>query len=443
MSRDGVIPGRGAFPPQELGQENDSPCLIRDPGLSLCDPRDDTFIDRRLTKAKQGIKIPAKRYQMFQKQTRFADMGKVKRTTNNIIDDALNKQTSFTRHGFHTRTRVAAAAQPTPLAHDENADTVTDTDTNVHWARAYWFPILCAIAIVLLIIWALFGNGCTRTPNVPEPTKNIITAAPANTAPVVTAPIPSFDMVRIEKDGHLVISGRYPGARSVSVIINKRIVTTERLNRDYEFVYAPKRAFAPGNYVIALVSTDGKTHSEQNVFVYVSEAGAENSMSLLMTPGTSTLLQSPVLVDGDLAVSKIDYLSNGRIVVEGTAIPRLRVTMSLDGKELGFARVSDHRNFGFGADVAPLTPGQDYKMNISLHDAAGNVVATVDHDFKMPEITHDGDAFYTVRRDDCLWFIARNYYGRGILYSMIVTRNHIKNPDLIFPKQVLSIPLEK
>ena len=57
-------------------------------------------------------------------------------------------------------------------------------------------------------------------------------------------------------------------------------------------------------------------------------------------------------------------------------------------------------------------------------------------------MTGDEDTFYTVRRGDCLWIIARNFLRRGILFTMIADRNHIANPDLIFPNQLLQIPLK-
>ena len=77
-----------------------------------------------------------------------------------------------------------------------------------------------------------------------------------------------------------------------------------------------------------------------------------------------------------------------------------------------------------------------------MHDGDGRTVATLNHDFVMPEMTGDDDTFYTVRRGDCLWIIARNFLRRGLLFSIIAERNDIKNPDLIFPKQKLQIPVE-
>lgn len=49
---------------------------------------------------------------------------------------------------------------------------------------------------------------------------------------------------------------------------------------------------------------------------------------------------------------------------------------------------------------------------------------------------------YTVKRGDCLWNIAKRFYGNGSQYTKIynANRDKIKNPNLIYPNQVLWIP---
>ena len=49
---------------------------------------------------------------------------------------------------------------------------------------------------------------------------------------------------------------------------------------------------------------------------------------------------------------------------------------------------------------------------------------------------------YTVVRGDCLWNIAKRFYGNGSQYPRIfeANRDKIKNPNLIYPGQVFWIP---
>lgn len=55
------------------------------------------------------------------------------------------------------------------------------------------------------------------------------------------------------------------------------------------------------------------------------------------------------------------------------------------------------------------------------------------------------DTTYTVKKGDCLWNIAKKFYGNGAKYTVIYNANKskIKNPNLIYPGQVFTIPALK
>ena len=363
------------------------------------------------------------------------NIGKTKRSTDELINDAVDRQQSWLdRRRAFTRKFLQI------FNIFSNQDKVKDSKTyskNKKIVRAYWFPIVCALMVVLIAVFVMLFRINTPVkviaPSVPEP----IVRPVKNTEKHTT---PSFDLVRIEKAGNIMIAGRNVRESNISIVMNKKIVATEHTNKDGEFVYVPSDVLQPGNYVIYLVDADKNVKSADSVFVYVSEHGYKNSVSLLMTKNGSKIMQAPELMDGDLVVSKIDYLDTGRMVVTGKALPRLRVSLSLNDKYIGFSRVSDYKNFGLGADIGKLESGKEYKLNIRLHDSEGTTIANIEHNFIMPEMTGDDDTFYTVRKGDCLWIIARNFLRRGILFTMIAERNNIENPDLIFPKQLLQIP---
>ncbi len=370
---------------------------------------------------------------------------KVKRSTDDLIDSAIAQQNTwmenrrtFARSFLKT---LNIFARPAPKKDEEVvASSAIKSTQRKSGLAAYWFPIFCALLVIFVAVWVAFVRSSSTptvvvAPNaVPEPVVR----------PVQESEKPMFDIVRIEPSGNVVVAGRWIANKNISIAIDGKIVATERTDQNGEFVYAPTRAFEPGNYTISLIGNEPETKSEENVFIYVSDRGYENSISLLMTKDGSTLLQTPtMLVNGDLNISKIDYLDTGRIVVTGDALPRLRVSLSLNDKDLGFAKVSDHKHFGLGADVGQLETGKKYTLTVRLHDGDGRTIAQFGHTFVMPEMTGDDDTYYTVRQGDCLWIIARNFLRRGVLFSIIAERNNISNPDLIFPKQVLQIPVGK
>ena len=378
------------------------------------------------------------------KQNKNNNMGKTKRSTDDLINDAIAQQNDWQENrreytrGFLKSLNMFAR----PSVKKQENQPVAATDAGVvrsrHSAlRAYWFPIACALLVIFIAIWVMFIRGATQprvivVPAVPEPVVQRVD----------NITVPTFDIVRIEKDGDVVIAGRWLPHQNISIMVNNKIVATERTDYAGEFVYTTSTAWKPGNYTIALLGAEPEVKSSDKVFIYISDAGVENSVSLLMTKEGSTLLQAPAMLrDGDLAVSKIDYLDTGRIVVSGDGLPRLRVSLALDGEYMGFARVSDYRHFGLGADVGELESGKEYELAVRMHDGDGRTIGTVLHKFVMPEMTGDDDTYYTVRRGDCLWIIARNFLRRGVLFSVIAERNAIQNPDLIYPKQLLQIPV--
>lgn len=366
---------------------------------------------------------------------------KNKPSTDELINSAIAQQNKWmeNRRTFARRflKTLNIFARPAPKKEEENIG-VIETPKRRTGLSAYWFPIFCALLVIFIAVWVAFVRT-SATPtvvinhnNVPEPVVR----------PVQEVSSPMFDIVRIDPEGKILVAGRWMPDANISILIDNKVVATERTNADGEFVYSPTRVFEPGNYTISLMGVSPEMKSEEKVFIYVSDRGYKNSVSLLMTQDGSTLLQAPTLLfDGDLKVSKIDYLDTGRIVVTGDALPRLRVSLSLNDKYLGFAKVSDHKHFGLGADVGQLESGKKYTLTVRLHDGDGRTISQVGHTFVMPEMTGDDDTYYTVRQGDCLWIIARNFLRRGVLFSIIAERNNIANPDLIFPKQLLQIPV--
>lgn len=59
-----------------------------------------------------------------------------------------------------------------------------------------------------------------------------------------------------------------------------------------------------------------------------------------------------------------------------------------------------------------------------------------------PKASSANKRTYTVKRGDCLWNIAKKYYGNGALYTKIynANKNKISNPNLIYVGQVFVIP---
>lgn len=75
---------------------------------------------------------------------------------------------------------------------------------------------------------------------------------------------------------------------------------------------------------------------------------------------------------------------------------------------------------------------------------AGNVkgVAKVSDDYFTAPEPEEETEFYTIKKGDSLSKIAKAYYGNAMKYPVIFEANRevIKDPDLIYPGQVIRIP---
>lgn len=88
---------------------------------------------------------------------------------------------------------------------------------------------------------------------------------------------------------------------------------------------------------------------------------------------------------------------------------------------------------------------QEYKAPGKRYVAVQTAAATVKQEDTTaaaeanPAVTENKT--HTVQSGDTLWGIAKTYYGNGAQYTKIVAANPgIKNPNLIYPGQVFTIP---
>jgi nucleoid-associated protein YgaU len=103
----------------------------------------------------------------------------------------------------------------------------------------------------------------------------------------------------------------------------------------------------------------------------------------------------------------------------------------------------DVRVEGDTVRVSGKTATQELREKIIL--TLGNVtgIGKVEEDIAVAAPA-DEATFYTVRKGDTLWAIAKKHYGNGARYSAIFEANRpmLKHPDKIYPGQSLRIPKE-
>jgi nucleoid-associated protein YgaU len=150
----------------------------------------------------------------------------------------------------------------------------------------------------------------------------------------------------------------------------------------------------------------------------------------------------PLVAAPDLALGVVGYNERGAIRFAGKAAPGTSVRAQIDGSPVGETRADDAGRWTLTPD-APFAPGP-HKLRLEQLDAAGVASLPVDAPIVRapPAALAAPGSHVVVQPADELWAMARTAYGHGEWYLQIfnANRNQLKDPRLIYPGQVLTIP---
>jgi nucleoid-associated protein YgaU len=190
--------------------------------------------------------------------------------------------------------------------------------------------------------------------------------------------------------------------------------------------------------------------SEQVVVAVVptpadSASKKEDTLVMISPPsGAATLLQSPtaggVPKSGDLQVSTMDYDEHGQTTITGQAAPGATVRAYLDDKPVAEGKAGADGHWRL-VPTEPIKQGE-HRLRVDRLTPDGKPSARLELKFERQKTEPGDNRRLHVVRGDNLWNIARAHYGEGFRYTMIFDANkdQIRDPNLIYPGQVFSLP---
>ena len=160
--------------------------------------------------------------------------------------------------------------------------------------------------------------------------------------------------------------------------------------------------------------------------------------------GATTLVQPPTAAgvprSGDLSVSTVDYDERGVVTVTGQALALSAVRIYIDAKPQGEGSADkDGRWRLAAADAVSLGP---HVLRVDRLAKDGKPEQRLEMSFERKVIAAgDGRRLHIVHGDN-LWSIARAHYGEGFRFTVIFEANkdQIRDPNLIYPGQVFTLP---
>ncbi len=266
---------------------------------------------------------------------------------------------------------------------------------------------------------------------------------------------PSFDVVRIDPKGGTVMAGRAEPGAEVIITDGEREVGRAKANERGEWVYTQDTPMEAGDRQLSLKdSAVGGAESEEVVVVSVPEAkaGEEKQALAVLQPregGASVVLQLPeeksASVDGasPTSVDSVDYSNTGEITIAGRAAPGAELNVYFDNQLAGRVKADEQGRWKFVPGAA-LGEGP-HQFRVDSIDQTGKVIARAETPIaRSPaeKLALIGETLVIVQPGNSLWRIARRTYGGGVHYSDIfrANRDQIRDPDLIYPGQIIAIP---
>ncbi|MGR3541191.1 MAG: LysM peptidoglycan-binding domain-containing protein, partial [Hasllibacter sp.] len=158
------------------------------------------------------------------------------------------------------------------------------------------------------------------------------------------------------------------------------------------------------------------------------------------------VLQAPAPAAG-VAIDTISYGETGTVELAGRGLQGGDVRLYLDNRPLTDAAIAPGGDWR--VSLPEVDPGT-YTLRADRVDAAGRVTGRVETAFlretdealAQAALAAGGAALVTVQPGFTLWGIAERTFGDGLSYVRVfeANRDQIRDPDLIYPGQVFTLP---
>ncbi|WP_171179494.1 LysM peptidoglycan-binding domain-containing protein [Ruegeria sp. HKCCA4633] len=170
------------------------------------------------------------------------------------------------------------------------------------------------------------------------------------------------------------------------------------------------------------------------------------------------LVQPPVVRDTppeQVALDTIGYSETGDVQLTGRVQDGAAIRLYLNNRLV--ADLAPEQDGSWRSDLEGIDPGV-YTLRVDAVNTDGTVLSRVETPFKREPLdvlqaatgTAQADTpqatpairSVTVQQGDTLWAISRDRFGDGVLYVRLFEANRdlIRDPDLIYPGQIFTIP---
>ena len=274
----------------------------------------------------------------------------------------------------------------------------------------------------------------------------------------------NFGTIRVNPQGGVVIAGKVFPNTQVEIISNGNVIAKTISEKTGEFVAVSKKPLNAGDHILAFrITTPDKKIQIANEaiaikiskgkdripIVAIIDAEAKMGAKVVQAPGLERKKNNRIIKKSKLPLNlepKISILSltNNinlkQIILTGYSLGGIQVDAMISGKEVFSGKIIDN-------EWSVTLPNQLISGKQTL---VARLIGKNGKTLSKDKITlfgkiikdSEGRTIAVVQKGDALWKIAYQRLGGGDKYFDILKLNKdaIKNPDLIFPKQLFVLP---
>jgi nucleoid-associated protein YgaU len=335
-------------------------------------------------------------------------------------------------------------------------------------SKVIYFLLTGAIIAALALFVVFYETETIDEKEVVVPLVNkVVDAKPIEVKPTreETAETIKLEVVRVRPDGSLVIAGKGLPKSKIEIISNSEVIAVTTSDKIGDFVAVPQKQLNSGEYFLSFRQTtvDNKVVIA-NKSVAINVTGKKDDLPIVAIVDNqgklgAKVIQAPGLEKKEQSIKNnkqtnlktiqepqirilaiIHDSKSGQLVLSGIAHNGVQVNAGFTGKETSSTKII---NDEWTLSIPGKLIAGKQKVFAVLLGKNGKVLSENSVVINGKSIENaNGKTLIIVQKGDALWNIAYQRLGLGNRYIDIVELNKdkIKNPDLIYPKQLFIIP---
>ena len=280
---------------------------------------------------------------------------------------------------------------------------------------------------------------------------------------------PEIDIIKVSPDGSFVIAGKGQPNSNINISNKGDLIDSSIVDSDGNWVVVSNENLKTGDNLISIdqINKNGSVLRHKQLFITKIDEHKKDQPLVISVPNKnganisiiqqSSEKQKIYKVENDLVIQKkiksnkkifnvktIFFNENGFVSIKGKVNFGKKIELYINKKIMETIKI-ENSTWQYNSDKII-----DYGLHdllVVLKSDKDEILDKITLPFMRVEMPYDDvpENFILIKPGDMLWTIAYRLYGDPFKYIQIFEENkdQITNPDLIFPGQLFSIPLEK